>query len=241
MSDSTVDRKKALNLAIDIFGVEVHDYLESKMGLECYTNGNNPNPAGGGAARQWTPQEIAAVIQMKINMMDCNHENFTFNCGELSAQGKRKRNDYNFGNGNKRRGQNNQGGSSGRYSNQSGNYRGSRSGNNDLNRDCSAQTHSATAMGKDRTIPMQIAGYNRPDVKAPGATTITKVVVIKTIAGIITGTIVGTLTGTTVNITVGAATIVSGATETTMATDTIIRVNGEVAITTTTIAAMITL
>ena len=105
------------------------------MGLERYTNGNNPNPAGGGAAHQWTPQEIAAVIQMKINMMDRNHENFTFNCGELSAQGKRKRNDYNFGNGNKRQGQNNQGGSSGRYSNQSGNYRGSRSGNNDLNRD----------------------------------------------------------------------------------------------------------
>ena len=93
-SDNAVDRAKALNLAIDIFGVEVHDYLESRMGLECYTKGDNPNPPEGGAARQWTPQEIAAVIQQKISMMDRNREKFTFVCGANSRYNdKRKRED----------------------------------------------------------------------------------------------------------------------------------------------------
>ena len=73
-----VNRKKALTLALDVFGVEVHDYLDNKAGFDEYTTGNNPNPAGGGPAALWTFKELAALVQKKVARMDRDGDTFTF-------------------------------------------------------------------------------------------------------------------------------------------------------------------
>ena len=151
-----VNRTKALTLALDVFGVEVHDYLDNKAGFDEYTTGNNPNPAGGGPAALWTFKELAALVQKKVARMDRDGDTFTFGAETSQAQGKRKREDNHDARGNQQgRGHGHQGrGGGGRHhqrgrGNQRGQYgrsasqSGRRNGNNGAgtNRDICTDPH----------------------------------------------------------------------------------------------------
>ena len=93
-----------------------------------------------------------------------------------------------------------------------------------------AQIHFATETDAGRPTPTRNAEYSVPNDKAPGATIITKAAVINTIMGPMTGTMVIT--------TAAVVTIATEETATVTGTDTLIRINGGMAIRTMTTAAM---
>ena len=93
-----------------------------------------------------------------------------------------------------------------------------------------AQIHFATETDAGRPTPTRNAEYSVPNDKAPGATIITKAAVINTIMGPMTGTMVIT--------TAAVVTIATEETTTVTGTDTLIRINGGMAIRTMTTAAM---